>query len=855
MHHSSFGPSLVVSLSAWALADTQTSQGTHNNRMMSSSTTSMTLGSGTTESTTMELPGISVSASVVMGGEEVHEQTRLEVPPDEAAGRGVGDGVRGERGSWDMGSRRWMRQAGQQLSMNLRVNDTIHSRVIVHQIKCKPAGYLRQGLSGRDPEQGRIAPNSGEEDGWCWDKPFLTLTTDDIVCWHWTRGPMNIIATDSHFCPLSPAHPRAFTSGPAAGNGTFEWRFHLPGTYYYGCLAITDDRYALRYQGKILVQSEWQRFWHDLIHKNREMVSLSLGLWIILAIVLEAIRRLVLVPYYEEAARQLPPLTAMVLTQLLPAALSWVTTPASLSLMLFLVSPAVWLVRSFRKHRFTAFGRGYIRRVHWKMRSVMVVCVLALVALILLGWLSIIKTCGHIGEMASGLSKAVLSNVDYLQMMILEGNLLLDTFKQEGTLSDSILDLLLQSGIDVLQVLSDGSVLTDGVQLLVAEATALFASFQQAFLGVNFLFLQLASVTSALGASAAMRSNASQARAMGWLATFTLAIFFLLVSINGAAAVVLQRLPFHLRQQAASTNKSANAMGLDAETQILPLVAQLYDYCGGGAWSNEGSPLADGSMTADQVEVVFNAAGVLAREVNAILGKQVVIVEESPWERGNLTFQRVHTLLESIAWELSFIRNHANISDLVSLAEQHGVPLVAGADAIEEEGEMSVLYLTLTMLQKVITFLQCKTVGPHVANTVERYQQLVSMMWELLSLNLAFSVLLAILVALSGISAHVLDRPHKYYYYVHSGRWFRFLPAYRAHKTCWKRLHDSIDSTQRRLEESTRTSERNEAREAALQHQQRAERNLFYHPPGLSCRAVLQAVSQMYSTLLLWLIL
>ena len=800
---------------------------------------------------------MSVSATVLLGGKEVHEQTWLDVPPDAAAGCGVGDGVRDERGLWDKGSRRWMKQAGQQLSMNLRVSDTIHSRVVVHQVKCKPGGHLRQGLSSWDLQQGRISSNSaGEEDGWCWDKPFLTLRIDDIVCWHWKRGPMNIIATDSHFCPLSPAHPLAFTSGPAAGNGTFEWRFHLPGTYYYGCCANPDDRYALSYRGKILVQSEWQRFWHDLIHKNREMVSLSLGLWIILAIALEAFRRLVLVPFYEEAARQLPPLTAMVVIHLLPAALSWVITPFSLCLMLLLVSPAVWLVRSFRKHRFTAFGRGYTRRVHWKMRAVMALCVSALTVLILLGWLSIISTCGHIGEMASGLSKAVLSNVDYLQMMILEGNLLLDTFKQEGALGDSILDLLLQSGIDILQVLSDGSVLTDGVQLLVAESTSLFVLFQQAFLAVSFLFMQFASVTAALGASAAMRSSASQARAMGWLATFTLAIFFLLVSINGVAAVVLQGLPFHLRQQAASTNNtSANAMGFDAETQILPIVSQLYHYCGGGAWSNEGRPRVEGSMTGDQVEVVFDAAGVLAQEVNAVLGKQVVVVEESPGERGNLTFQHVHTLLESIAWELSFIRNHANISDIVSLAERHGVPFLAGADATEEEGVMSVLYLTLTMLQKVIAFLQCKTVGPHVTDTVERYQRLVSMTWELLSLNLAFSVLLAVLIALSGISGHVLDRPYKYYYYVHSGRWFRFLPAYRAHKTCWKRLHDSIVATQRRLEASTRTSEMNEARKAALQHQQHAQRNLFYRPPGLSRRAVLQAVSQMYSTLLLWLIL
>ena len=418
------------------------------------------------------------------------------------------------------------------------------------------------------------------------------------------------------------------------------------------------------------------------------------------------------------------------------------------------------------------------------------------------------------------------------------------------------MDPLLQRRIDLSQVLSDASVLTDGVQLLVAEATGLCASFQQAFLGVNFLFLQLASATAALGASASMRSSASQARAMGWLATCTLTIFFLLVSINGAAAVVLQGLPFHLRQQATLTNKtSANAMEVDPVAQILPLVSQLYDYCGGGAWANEGRPRVDGVINGDQVDLVYNVAGALAREVNTLLGKQVVLVEESPGDGGNFTFERVHILLESIAWELTFIRNRANISDIVSLAEQHGVPLLPGADATEKEGVMSVLYLMLTLLQKVLTFLQCKTVGPHVTDTVQRYQQLVSMLWELLALNLAFSVLLAVLIALSGISAHVLDRPLKSYYYVHSGRWFRFLPSYSAHKTCWKRLHDAIDSTQRRLEASTTSSERKVASKAALQLQEHAQRNLFYHAPGLSCGAVLEAVSQMYSTLLLWLIL
>ena len=667
---------------------------------------------------------------------------------------------------------------------------------------------------------------------------------------------MNIIATDSHFRPLSPEHQRAFTSGPAAGKGAFEWRFHLPGTYHYGCCTSRDDRYALTHRGKIFVQSDWERFLHNLIHKEREIVAIFLGLWIIFAISFEAFRLLILVPTYKEAARQLPPLTAIVVSRLLPAAISWVITPASLSLVLLLVSPAAWVVRSSRKHRLSAFGRGYIRRVHWQMRAVMAVCVSALMLLILLGWLSIITSCEHIGETASGLSKAVVSNVDYFQSMITEGNLLLETFEQESALSDSVLYLLLQRGIDSSQVLSDGSVLIDGIQLLVTEAMDLCLLFQQAFLAVNFLFLQLASVTAALGVSAAMRSSASQARAMGWLATFTLTIFFLLVSINGAATVVLEGLPFHFRQEANSTkNASSNAMRSDYENQIVPMVLQLYDYCGGGAWTNEARPTVKGALKGEHVEVVFNMGGVLAREVNTLLGKQVVVVEESTEERGNITFERVHILLESIAWELRQFQNHANLSEIISLSQQHRVPLLAGTDATEEEGVMSVLHLTLSMLQKLLTFLQCKTVGPHVTDTVERYRRLVSMMWELLSLNLAFSVLLAVLIALSSVCAHVIDRPYKCYYYIHSGRWFRFLPSYRAHKTCWKRLHDAIEATQRRLEASETSSERKAASKAARQLQQHAKRNLFYHPPGLSWGKVLQAVSQMYSTLLLWLLL
>ena len=278
-------------------------------------------------------------------------------------------------------------------------------------------------------------------------------------------------------------------------------------------------------------------------------------------------------------------------------------------------------------------------------------------------------------------------------------------------------------------------------------------------------------------------------------------------------------------------HSQARILSSSPGVQVLPMVVQVYDYCSGD----------NGTIPHVYLDTALDAVDAMASAINDMLAETVIVVPPRGM-RGNMTFNDVRILLQTVSFELHSLHfvNATEISlssstptsaSSSSTSSSNSAAEEAAARAKRFETLLPSMYMAISLMQKLLSFVQCETLARHIAAIVKGYAKVVSSLYLACYVKVAFSVVLAIVIVLSFVGAHILDRPRKYYYSHESGRWFRFRAAYAAHKRLWKRTSDSIAQLLRALTHTTDSKTKKKLKYELKDMQSKGKHNLFFLRP------------------------
>ena len=215
---------------------------------------------------------------------------------------------------------------------------------------------------------------------------------------------------------------------------------------------------------------------------------------------------------------------------------------------------------------------------------------------------------------------------------------------------------------------------------------------------------------------------------------------------------------------------------------------QVYGYCTG----------KNGSIPRAYVDAALDACAAVAAELNAISGKRVVAVPP-PSQSPNLTFAEIHLVLETLSFEIRTLQfvNVSQVPTAQSLPPILSPPAAhAAASALGEfpppRSLLPLLSVGVSLLQKLLSFAQCETLAPPLAAAAARYNELLGTLHTSALVKIVIAALLAGAIAMSFVGTHVLDRPRKFFWSQHSGRWFRFRAGFDAHLRCWRQREKKV---------------------------------------------------------------